>query len=182
MWEKEYGKSGHLSIFTRLKHLMMLLKYNFFQGFIFTPYQRHWYHVGPCSSDFFEVETLLNIAFNFFSSNYKVLRRAFRMGATTYSLNAVEWKSTLFIVILGITSFGVESTPNYSGIHSKAAVWITLLRVDSTILSVDFHSRTKWSLIWLLYNTVDFHSCTFRQYKKPPWNHFIMRVLTTGRK
>ena len=22
--------------------LMMLLKYNFFQGFIFTPYQRHW--------------------------------------------------------------------------------------------------------------------------------------------
>ena len=29
----------------------------------------------------------------------------------TYSLNAVEWKSTLFGVILGITSFGVESTP-----------------------------------------------------------------------
>ena len=37
----EYGESGHLSIFTVLKHLMMLLKYNF-QGFIFTPYQRHW--------------------------------------------------------------------------------------------------------------------------------------------
>ena len=36
-------------------------------------------------------------------------------------------------------------------------VWITLLRVDSTILrvdstilSVDFHSQTKWSVIWLL--------------------------------
>ena len=27
-----------------------------FQGFIFTPYQRHWQHLGPCSSD---------IAFNF---------------------------------------------------------------------------------------------------------------------
>ena len=26
----EYGKSGHLSIFTLLEHLMMLLKYNFF--------------------------------------------------------------------------------------------------------------------------------------------------------
>ena len=58
------GHSGHLSIFTLLKHLMMLLKYNFFQGLIFTPYQRHWYHLGPCSSDFFKVKTLLNNAFN----------------------------------------------------------------------------------------------------------------------
>ena len=40
MGENEYGESGHLSIFTLLKHLMMLLKYNFFQSFIFTPYQR----------------------------------------------------------------------------------------------------------------------------------------------
>ena len=29
-------------------------------------------------------------------------------------------------------------------------VWITLLRMDSTILSLDFHSKTMWSLIWLL--------------------------------
>ena len=29
MGENEYGESGHLSIFTLLKHLMMLLKYNF---------------------------------------------------------------------------------------------------------------------------------------------------------
>ena len=66
------GHSGHLSIFTLLKHLMMLLKllkYNFFQGFIFTPYQRHWYHLGPCSSDFFKVKTLLNNAFKFSQSN-----------------------------------------------------------------------------------------------------------------
>ena len=36
MGENEYGESGHLSIFTLLKHLMMRLKYTFFQGFIFT--------------------------------------------------------------------------------------------------------------------------------------------------
>ena len=29
MGENEYGESGHLSIFTLLKHLMMLLKYFF---------------------------------------------------------------------------------------------------------------------------------------------------------
>ena len=39
--ENEYGESGHLCIFTLLKHLMMLLKYNFFQGFTFTHYERH---------------------------------------------------------------------------------------------------------------------------------------------
>ena len=34
MGGNEYGKYGHLSNFTLLKHLMMFLKYNFFQGFI----------------------------------------------------------------------------------------------------------------------------------------------------
>ena len=29
--ENEYGESGHLSVFTLLKQLMMLLKYNFFR-------------------------------------------------------------------------------------------------------------------------------------------------------
>ena len=38
MGENEYGKSGHLSIFTTLKHLMMLLPVQIFQGLIFTPY------------------------------------------------------------------------------------------------------------------------------------------------
>ena len=59
-----------------------------------------------------------------------------------YSLNAEEWKSTLLGVILGISSFwsGNPLSQN-SGIHSKVVVWITLLRVDSTILSVDFHSK-----------------------------------------
>ena len=31
----EYGKFGHLSIFTSLKHLIMLLECNFSQGFMF---------------------------------------------------------------------------------------------------------------------------------------------------
>ena len=38
LWgEMGKNKSGHLSIFTVLKHLMVQI----FQGFIFTPYQRH---------------------------------------------------------------------------------------------------------------------------------------------
>ena len=32
MGENEYGESGQLSIFTLLKHIMMLLKYNFFRA------------------------------------------------------------------------------------------------------------------------------------------------------
>ena len=32
MWEEEYGKSGHLSIFTSLKQTMVLLRCNFFKA------------------------------------------------------------------------------------------------------------------------------------------------------
>ena len=32
MGESEYGKSGHLSILTFLKRLVMLLKYNYFRA------------------------------------------------------------------------------------------------------------------------------------------------------
>ena len=32
MGENEYGKSGHLSIFPYLKHLMVLLRCNFFRA------------------------------------------------------------------------------------------------------------------------------------------------------
>ena len=60
-----------------------------------------------------------------------------------YSLNAVQWESTLLGVILGSLCFGVEIHSQTSEIHSKVVVWMTLLRVDSTILSMDFHS--KWS-------------------------------------
>ena len=52
MGENEYGKSGHLSIFTPLKHLMMLLKYSCFRA-SFLHHIKDTEHVGPCSSDFF---------------------------------------------------------------------------------------------------------------------------------
>ena len=38
--EKWVDKSGHLSIFTSLKHLNGAFEVQFFQGFMFTPYQR----------------------------------------------------------------------------------------------------------------------------------------------
>ena len=62
MGGNEYGKSGHLSIFTLLKHLLMLLKYNFFSGL-------HFYTLSEtliaCRA-IFKVETLLNNAFKVF--------------------------------------------------------------------------------------------------------------------
>ena len=70
MGENEYGESDHLSIFTLLKHLMMLLKYNFFSGL-------HFFYTLPktliaCRATqlrfFFKVKTLLNNPFNPFST------------------------------------------------------------------------------------------------------------------
>ena len=59
-WENEYGESGHLSIFTLLKHLMMLLKYNFFKA--------SFAHLIKDTDSmqlrfFFKVKALLNNAF-----------------------------------------------------------------------------------------------------------------------
>ena len=62
MGENEYGKSGHLSIFTLLKHLMMLLKYNF-SGLNFYTLSKTLIACGAMHLRFFEVETLLNNAF-----------------------------------------------------------------------------------------------------------------------
>ena len=56
----------------------------------------------------------------------------------------------------GSLRFGVEIHSQSSGIHSKVVVWIILLRVDSTILSVDFHS--KRSIPNMTPKRVDFHS------------------------
>ena len=67
-----------------------------------------------------------------------------------YSPNAVEWKSTLLGVILGITSFGVEIHSQNSGIHSKVVVWITLFEIGFHYFERGFPLQTKWSLIWLL--------------------------------
>ena len=65
MGENEYGESGDLSIFTLLKHLMMLLKCNFFSVL-------HFYTLPKtlivCRAMqlrcLFKVKTLLNNAFN----------------------------------------------------------------------------------------------------------------------
>ena len=63
MGENEYGESGHLSIFTLLKHLMMLLKYNFFRAsFLHLP--KTLIACRDMQLKFFKVKTLLNNAFN----------------------------------------------------------------------------------------------------------------------
>ena len=63
MGGNEYGESGHLTIFTLLKHLMMPLKYNFLSGL-------HLHLIKDTDSicramqlRILKVETLLNIAF-----------------------------------------------------------------------------------------------------------------------
>ena len=74
--------------------------------------------------------------------------------ANLLSINVQEWKSTLLGVILGITSIWSENPLSNSEIHSQIVKstlkivnqtttfewWIP---VFSTILSVDFHSKTK---------------------------------------
>ena len=60
------GKSGHLSIFTSLKHLMMLLKSNFFSsGLHFYTLSKPLIACGDMQLRFLKVITLLNTAFNF---------------------------------------------------------------------------------------------------------------------
>ena len=59
MGEKEYGKSGHLSIFTLLKHLMMFLKY-YFSGLHFFTLSKTLIACRAMQLRFFKVETLLN--------------------------------------------------------------------------------------------------------------------------
>ena len=52
--------------------------------------------------------------------------------------------------IRGSLCFGVEIHAQNSGIHSQKGDSDRYFGVDSTILSVDFFSNLKWSLIWLL--------------------------------
>ena len=52
-----------LAYFRFFEALNGAFEVQFFQGLIFTPYQRHWQHVGTCNTDFFEVKTLLNDAY-----------------------------------------------------------------------------------------------------------------------
>ena len=69
--ENEYGKSGHLSIFTISMHLMMLLKYTFFRASFLHPTK----DTAACRAMhliFFKVETLLNNAFNEIKKKKKI--------------------------------------------------------------------------------------------------------------
>ena len=64
MGENEYGESGHLSIFTLLKHLMMLLKYNIFSGLHFYTLPKPLIACRAMQLRYVKVKTLLNNAFN----------------------------------------------------------------------------------------------------------------------
>ena len=65
------GRSGHLSIFTLLKHLMMLLKYNFFSGLnfytlpktliAFTTMQLRFFLMCVSNWHFYTLKALFNI-------------------------------------------------------------------------------------------------------------------------
>ena len=63
MGENEYFESGHLSIFTLLKHLMMLLQYNF-SGLHFYTLPKTLIACMAMQLRFFKVQKLLNNAFN----------------------------------------------------------------------------------------------------------------------
>ena len=60
----ECGESGHLSIFTLLKHLMMILKYNF-SGLHFYTLLKTLIACKAMHLRFCKVKTLLNNAFSF---------------------------------------------------------------------------------------------------------------------
>ena len=63
------GKSGHLSIFTYLKHLVMLLKYKFFRASFLHPIKDTDSMYGHAAQICLKVETLLNNAFNLWSES-----------------------------------------------------------------------------------------------------------------
>ena len=63
MGENECGESGHLCIFTLLKHLTMLLKYNFFSGLHLYTLPKTLRACRAMQLLFLKVKTLLNNAF-----------------------------------------------------------------------------------------------------------------------
>ena len=64
MGGNEYGESGHLSIFTLLKHLMMLFEVAIFSGLHFYTLPKSLIACRAMQLRFFKVKTLLNNAFN----------------------------------------------------------------------------------------------------------------------
>ena len=63
MGGNEYGKAGHLSIFTLLKHLMMLFEVQFFSGLHFYTLPKTLIACRARQLRFSKVKTLLNNAF-----------------------------------------------------------------------------------------------------------------------
>ena len=80
MGENEYGESGHLSIFTLLKHLMMLLRC-IFSGLHFYTLSKALIACRNMQLRFFKVKTLLNNASG-----------ALRVGGITMPLKYHDWK------------------------------------------------------------------------------------------
>ena len=114
MGENEYGESGHLSIFTLLKPLMMLLKYNFFSGLHFYILTKDTDSMlGPCSSDFFKVKTLLNNAFNGSITRYF---------ASSPHLREISYAGGLDPQCLPVKKFGNKIYPRFVLSFLKANV------------------------------------------------------------
>ena len=79
------------------------------QGFILSPYWRHRYHVGPCSSDFFKVETLLNKAsndsfhnFDKTDTNQLLLNNTLQTKSDMYQTNSL-WRLLMYTSIQSYT-------------------------------------------------------------------------------
>ena len=68
--ENEYGKSGQLSFFTSLKHLMMLVKCTFFRTSFLHPIKDTDSMMGH-AAQIFKVETLSNNVFNIVKAQLK---------------------------------------------------------------------------------------------------------------
>ena len=100
------GESGpfwpHSVYFHSFEALNDAFEVQFFQGFIFTPYQRHWYHLGPCSSDFFKVKNCLNNAFKTKINNHFVSKGPHWTNMGTWF---TMWASVFVVVFSSIACF-----------------------------------------------------------------------------
>ena len=105
MGENEYGESGHLSIFTLLEHLMMLLKYNFFSGLNFYTLSKTLIACRVMQLS----ETLLNNAFKASeTSSYSlVVAAAVVAGLVAASLVAHQLPVVVVVVVAAVVAAAV---------------------------------------------------------------------------
>ena len=117
-----------------------------FQGFIVTPYQRHWYHVGSCSSDLFKVETMLKNAFKIsnlgiFSNMRKIIpMKVCRVYSVCMALWCDKCLSRLSIQILLFS---------FTGIQNKSKIAISQFPAMNNITCI-FGCLTEWFIHRLL--------------------------------